>query len=128
MPTKNARTFRLSSLTERQLDALSAQWGTSLTETLTLIIDRAWQHDAAAAEPTPAAAIQLWQHRTAGEQYVVCVDAGHVVGAVGPIYQPERDAQLLAAHTRDWEWDAELADDIANRDDEYRCVWPYESA
>lgn len=126
MPTKNARAFRLSDLAERQLADLAQRWGASLTETLTLVIDRAWQHEAAA--PTPATAIQLWQHRTAGEQYIVCVEGGHVVGAVGPIYQPERDAQLLAAHTRDWEWDAELADDIAERDEEYRCVWPYESA
>ncbi len=54
MPTKNARTFRLSSLTERQLDALAAQWGTSLTETLTLIIDRAWRVESFAGEHSAA--------------------------------------------------------------------------
>lgn len=119
---------QLTEATERQVDALKAQGYGTLTDIIRIAIDRMWTSEYFAAEPTPAPAIQLWQHRTAGEQYIVCIDGGHVTGAVGPIYQPERDAQLLAAHTQDWEWDAELADDIAEHDDEYRCVWPYVSA
>lgn len=37
--------FRASELTEHQLSALEIRWGTSRTETLTVIIDRAYQQE-----------------------------------------------------------------------------------
>jgi hypothetical protein len=127
MQAKNARSFRLSDLAERQLDALAAQWGTSITETLTLAIDRTWRAESFAGDASAAATVQCWQHRTSGEQYIVSVQHGQCVGAVGPISQPDRDTQILAAHTPDWECDPELADDIAADTDAYRVVWPYVS-
>jgi len=47
---KTARSFRLSSLAERQLEALARQWGTSITETLTVCIDRTWIWESFASE------------------------------------------------------------------------------
>lgn len=41
--TKQTKSYRLSDLTRYQLEELSKLWGTSLTETLTLIVDRAYQ-------------------------------------------------------------------------------------
>ncbi len=112
-----------------QIEALKGQGYGTTTDIIRMAIDRMWMTETFAHEPAaPAPAVQLWQHRTAGEQYIVSVQHGQCVGAVGPIYQPERDAQVLAAHTADWEWDAELADDIADRSEDYRVVWPYESA
>jgi hypothetical protein len=40
--------FRASDLTARQLDALMQSWGTSQTETLTVVIDRIYQQEIAA--------------------------------------------------------------------------------
>jgi hypothetical protein len=37
--------FRASELTHQQLDQLMAWWGTSQTETLTVLIDRAYQDE-----------------------------------------------------------------------------------
>jgi hypothetical protein len=37
--------FRASELTARQLDWLMARWGTSQTETLTVVIDRMYQQE-----------------------------------------------------------------------------------
>jgi uracil phosphoribosyltransferase len=37
--------FRASDLTSRQLDALMQHWGTSQTETLTVVIDRIYQQE-----------------------------------------------------------------------------------
>jgi hypothetical protein len=54
MTTKNARSFRLSSLAERQLDALARHWETSITETLTLCIDRTWRQESFAGEHSAA--------------------------------------------------------------------------
>ena len=45
METKNARTFRMSAMTERQLAGLSERLGTSLTETLTVAIDRMYREE-----------------------------------------------------------------------------------
>lgn len=119
---------QLTEATERQVEALKAQGYGTTTDIIRIAIDRMWTVESFAHEPAaPAPSIQLWQHRTAGEQYIVTMQHGQVVGAVGPIYQPDRDAQILAAHTPDWEWDAELADDIAERTDEYRVVWPFVS-
>ncbi len=130
MKTKTAaRSFRLAGVTSSQLDDLARFWGEPATAALGRAIDRVWTATIYAG-PTPAApeaTVQLWQHRTAGEQYIVTVQAGQVVGAVGPIYQPDRDAQILAAHTADWKWDTELADDIDSKSDEYRVMWPYVS-
>ena len=53
--TKTARSFRLSGMAERQLAALAAHWGASLTETLTLCIDRAWRAESWAPDPPPVA-------------------------------------------------------------------------
>lgn len=39
---KQTKSYRISDLTRHQLEQLSKNWGTSLTETLTLIIDRAY--------------------------------------------------------------------------------------
>jgi len=129
VPTNAARSFRLSGITSSQLDDLAAFWGESITAALGRAIDREWGRTIC-APPTPVAppaTVQLWQHRSAGEQYIVSVQAGQVVGAVGPIYYADRDAQLLAAHTADWEWDAELADDIDSKASDYRVMWPYVS-
>lgn len=121
--------IQLTEATERQLDALKAQGYGTTTDIIRLAIDRMWTAESFAHEPSaPAPAVQLWQHRTAGEQYIVAVQHGQCVGAVGPIYQPDRDTLLLAAIAGDWKCDAELADDIAERADDYRVVWPYESA
>lgn len=40
---KQTKSYRISTLTISQLEQLAELWGTSLTETLTLIIDRAYQ-------------------------------------------------------------------------------------
>lgn len=121
--------IQLTEATERQLDALKAQGYGTTTDIIRLAIDRMWTAESFAHEPAaPEHPVQLWQHRTAGEQYIISVQHGQCVGAVGPIYQPDRDMLLLAAIAKNWEWDAELADDIAERADDYRVVWPYESA
>lgn len=120
--------FQMSEATARQIETLKTQGYGTTTDIIRIAIDRMWMAESFAHEPAALApAIQLWQHRTAGEQYIVSVQHGQCVGAVGPIYQPDRDAQILAAHTPEWEWDAELADDIAECTEEYRVVWPYVS-
>lgn len=43
--TKQTKSYRISTLTIQQLEELAEAWGTSLTETLTLIIDRAYQNE-----------------------------------------------------------------------------------
>lgn len=48
--TKQTKSYRLSDLTRSQLEQLAKLWGTSLTETLTLIIDRAYQSELAKKE------------------------------------------------------------------------------
>lgn len=40
---KQTKSYRISTLTISQLEELSKIWGTSLTETITLIIDRAYK-------------------------------------------------------------------------------------
>lgn len=40
---KQVQSFRLSAITVRQLDWLTAEWGTSKTEALTLLVDRAYR-------------------------------------------------------------------------------------
>jgi hypothetical protein len=40
---KSQLNARVSDLTRRQLEELSERWGTSLTETLTVIIDRTYR-------------------------------------------------------------------------------------
>lgn len=47
---KQVQSFRLSNLTIRQLDWLVAQWGTSKTEALTLLVDRVYQQERAASD------------------------------------------------------------------------------
>lgn len=37
--------IRVSDLTEQQLDALAARWGTSITETITVLVDRAYREE-----------------------------------------------------------------------------------
>lgn len=117
--------IQLTEATQRQVEALKAQGYGSLTEIIRIAIDRMWMAESFAGDHDAATTVQCWQHRTAGEQYIVAVQHGQVVGAVGPIYQPDRDAQILAAHTSDWEWNAELADALADDTDAYRVVWPY---
>lgn len=43
MTTKKTKSYRLSDLTRQQIEQLAELWGTSLTETITLIVDRAYQ-------------------------------------------------------------------------------------
>jgi len=43
--SKQTKSYRISDLTRSQLEQLAEAWGTSLTETLTLIIDRAYQEE-----------------------------------------------------------------------------------
>ena len=43
MTPKKARNFRLSALTNSQLEELAQHWGTSLTETHAIIIDRVYR-------------------------------------------------------------------------------------
>lgn len=54
---KQVQSFRLSDLTVRQLDWLTAQWGTSKTEALTLLVDRVYQVERAAAVDFLAAGV-----------------------------------------------------------------------
>lgn len=42
---KQSKSYRVSNLTRQQLEELAKWWGTSLTETLTLIIDRAYTQE-----------------------------------------------------------------------------------
>jgi hypothetical protein len=119
--------IQLTEATERQLDALKTQGYGTTTDIIRMAIDRMWMRESFAGEHSATVTVQCWQHRTAGEQYIVSIQHGVCVGAVGPIYQPDRDAQILAAHTNDWEWDPELADDLATDTDAYRVVWPYVS-
>ncbi len=47
---KQVHSFRLSNLTIRQLDWLVAQWGTSKTEALSVLVDRAYQQERASVD------------------------------------------------------------------------------
>ena len=42
-------------MAERQLAALAQHWGASITETLTVVIDRAWRAESWAPDPPPVA-------------------------------------------------------------------------
>lgn len=53
MQTKNARSFRMSRMTEKQLDELSARLGTSLTETITIAIDRMYRKEVEMKDKQP---------------------------------------------------------------------------
>ena len=119
--------IQLTEATERQLDALKLQGYGTTTDIIRMAIDRMWMRESFAGDASVAATVQVWQHRTAGERYVVGMQHGQVVGAVGPINQLNQDVLVLSAHTSDWEWDPELADDITADTDAYRVVWPYES-
>lgn len=55
---KQVQSFRLSALTVRQLDWLTEQWGTSKTEALTLLVDRVYQVERAAAADFLAAGVE----------------------------------------------------------------------
>jgi hypothetical protein len=69
--------------------------------------------------------VELWQHRTAGERYVVLVEGGFCVDASGPLTQAE--VEEVMAGSEDVDWQGELSDDISDHDDEYRRIWPDES-
>ena len=47
---KRVQSFRVSTLTIRQLDWLAEQWGTSKTETLALIVERVYRVEHAAED------------------------------------------------------------------------------
>ena len=70
--------------------------------------------------------VELWQHRTAGERYVVLVEGGVCVDACGPLNQA--DVDYIIGGGEDINWDALLSDDIAEHDEEYRRFWPEASA
>ena len=70
--------------------------------------------------------VELWQHRTSGERYAVVTEGGVCVDASGPLNQADVDA--IMAGSEDVEWSGELSDDIAEHDEEYRRIWPDESA
>ncbi len=64
--------------------------------------------------------VQVWQHRTAGERYIVkCNRAGAVLAAVGPVYYADIEEMLA---TENWTNEPELADDLNARADEYRAL------
>ncbi len=54
---KQVQSFRLSALTVQQLDWLTAQWGTSKTEALTLLVDRVYRIERAEAVDLLAAGV-----------------------------------------------------------------------
>lgn len=76
---------------------------------------------------------QIWQHRTAGEQYVVAVeDDGTVSAAEGPLARTYVEQLTDGMDNGEDCWipdDAEaaagLAADINTKTDDYRIVWPY---
>lgn len=70
--------------------------------------------------------VELWQHRTAGERYVVLVEGGFCVGASGPLTQAE--VEEIMAGSEDVDWQGELSDHISDHDEDYRRIWPDESA
>lgn len=75
-------------------------------------------------------ATQIWQHRVAGEKYVVALDsAGTVTDAAGPLYHVDVDAIMSSdpALWPDVDGDAELAAALADDGDSYRVVWPFTS-
>lgn len=119
---------QLTEATERQIDALKALGYGSTTDIIRLAIDRMHRDETRSDDTRIPTGVQVWQHRTAGERYIVLVGRGGVEGAVGPIVRSEQDSLVTAATGSDWEWDAELADDIDAKADDYRVVWPYESA
>ena len=43
--TKHQRNLRLSAQAERQLAELAEKWGTSITETVSITLDRVWQQE-----------------------------------------------------------------------------------
>lgn len=46
MERKRQINFRASGLTARQLDVLAERWGTTQSETITIVVDRVYQHEA----------------------------------------------------------------------------------
>ena len=50
--TKASTSFRLSDLTLRQLQELSERWGMTKTETISVIVDRAYRQEGEMARPT----------------------------------------------------------------------------
>lgn len=114
---------QITEATERQLEALKLQGYGSTTDIIRVAIDRMWRHECIDLAPKPS--VQIWQHSTAGERYIVLCSSG-VVGAYGPIVHSEQDALLAKTLMPSWQWDAELADWIDDHEDEYRVVWPNE--
>ena len=117
---------QLTEATERQLEALKTQSYGTTTDIIRVAIDRMWRQETFQDRTPAQTGIQVWQHRTSDERYLVMLD-NNVKNAV-PIAQRDQDAQIISAMMPDWEWDAELADAIDADADAYRAVWPYESA
>ncbi len=118
--------FQITEATERQINALKTQGYGTATDIIRIAIDRMWRQETFQDRTPAQTGIQVWQHRTSGERYLVLLGNG-VEGAV-PIAQRDQEAQIISAMMPDWEWDAELADAIDADADDYRAVWPYESA
>lgn len=94
--------IRASTLTERQLASLAARWGTTITETVTVLIDRAYREETImdlyrllSGEMEPDATYpttgETWHIQNGDE---VFIDLGRVPG------QPGRHVLLAADGTR----------------------------
>jgi hypothetical protein len=127
MPTQTS--VQLTDATKRQVEALKLAGFGSLTDIIRIAIDRMHRDEC----PPVKRRIEVWQHRTAGEQYAVLTELGRPIAANGPLYY--KDAEKIMAGDDDIDWSDELADAINEEDEQaddaqgaYRRVWPEPSA
>jgi hypothetical protein len=59
--------------------------------------------------------VQIWQHRTSGERYIVAIEAGMVIEAAGPLHHSEF-TDLLYHGFND---DPEVTYDLNSNPDDY---------
>lgn len=63
--------------------------------------------------------IQIWQHKTSGDKYVVEVDGPKVLAACGPLHFSEVNKARLVGGVNP---DPDLAEDMNENEDIYRLV------
>lgn len=93
--------FRASSLTARQLESLAARWGTTVTEAITVLVDRAYREEVLmdmdkvlSGELPPASSATVGETWHVGNGDVPYTELGCVPG------QPGRHVLLAADGTR----------------------------
>ncbi len=79
--------FRASSLTARQLETLAARWGTTVTEAITVIVDRAYREEVLididkllSGEMSPAASATVGETWHVGNESAPYIELGRVPG------------------------------------------------